>query len=59
VVGDKRCDVDLGRRLGARTALVRTGFGAATERDGRCAPEQVVDGLDELAAVTPLAGSTR
>ncbi|MCA8954312.1 MAG: HAD family hydrolase [Planctomycetes bacterium] len=51
VVGDKKCDVDLGTRLGARTALVRSGYGAATERDGMCAPDRVVDGLRELAAL--------
>lgn len=49
VVGDKRCDIDLGARLGTRTALVRTGYGAATERDAMCAPDVVVDGLVELA----------
>ncbi|MCR9247006.1 MAG: HAD-IIIA family hydrolase [bacterium] len=50
VVGDKRCDIELGNRLGARTALVRTGYGVATERDGMCAPDLVVNGFDELAA---------
>lgn len=50
VVGDKRCDVELGQRLGVRTALVRTGYGAGTEQDGQCAPDLVVDTLAELAA---------
>ncbi len=50
VVGDKRCDVELGQRLGVRTALVRTGHGAGTERDGQCAPDLVVDSLAQLAA---------
>jgi histidinol-phosphate phosphatase family protein len=49
VVGDKRCDVELGQRLGVRTALVRTGYGAGTERDGQCAPDVVVDSLAQLA----------
>ncbi len=49
VVGDKVCDIELGRRLGVRTALVRTGYGSGTERDGMCAPDTVVDGLRELA----------
>lgn len=49
VVGDKACDIDLGARLGVRTALVRTGHGAGTERDGLCAPDLVVDSLLELA----------
>lgn len=50
VVGDKACDIELGRRLGIRTALVRTGYGRGTEQDGLCAPDVVVDGLEELAA---------
>lgn len=50
VVGDKACDIDLGARLGVRTALVRTGHGAGTERDGLCAPDVVVDSLADLAA---------
>jgi D-glycero-alpha-D-manno-heptose 1-phosphate guanylyltransferase len=50
VVGDKRCDVELGQRLGVRTALVRTGHGLGTERDGQCAPDLVVDTLAQLAA---------
>ena len=50
VVGDKACDIELGQRLGIRTALVRTGYGRGTEQDGLCAPDVVVDGLHELAA---------
>lgn len=50
VVGDKECDIELGRAVGARTALVRTGYGAATERSTGCRPDLVVAGLDELAA---------
>lgn len=49
VVGDKACDIELGARLGVRTALVRTGYGAGTEQDGLCAPDTVVDGIHELA----------
>lgn len=52
VVGDKRCDIELGMRVGARTALVRTGHGAGTERDGMCTPDLVVDDLRALAAAT-------
>ncbi len=51
VVGDKACDIELGARLGVRTALVRTGYGAGTERDGLCAPDVVVDSLAALAAL--------
>ncbi len=49
VVGDKDCDIDLGQRVGARTALVRTGYGRKTETDGQCRPDHVVDGISELA----------
>ncbi|MCU0865935.1 MAG: HAD-IIIA family hydrolase [Planctomycetes bacterium] len=49
VVGDKQSDIELGTRLGVRTALVRTGYGAGTERDGRCTPDLVVDDLGHLA----------
>lgn len=31
VVGDKACDVEMGRAVGARTVLVRTGQGAAVD----------------------------
>ncbi|MFN8855288.1 MAG: D-glycero-alpha-D-manno-heptose-1,7-bisphosphate 7-phosphatase [Planctomycetaceae bacterium] len=33
VVGDKRADIGLGQAIGATTLLVRTGYGAETERD--------------------------
>ncbi|MGO9228859.1 MAG: D-glycero-alpha-D-manno-heptose-1,7-bisphosphate 7-phosphatase [Bryobacteraceae bacterium] len=33
MVGDKASDIECGRRAGTRTILVRTGYGAATERD--------------------------
>lgn len=49
VVGDKDCDIDLGQRVGARTALVRTGYGKETETMGQCRPDLVVDGISELA----------
>ena len=34
VIGDKRCDIDLGRNCGARTVLVRTGYGREYEASG-------------------------
>lgn len=51
VVGDKACDIELGRRLGVRTALVRTGYGLGTERDGLCSPDVVADNLLDLSLV--------
>jgi D-glycero-D-manno-heptose 1,7-bisphosphate phosphatase len=51
VIGDKPCDIDLGRGIGAFTMLVRTGYGAEVERQGMCKPDAVVDGLEEAAEV--------
>jgi len=51
VVGDNRCDVDLGRRLGSLSVLVRTGYGAQLEADQELPADFVVDDLAELAAV--------
>ena len=45
VVGDKLCDVDLGRAVGATTFLVRTGYGAKEAEDPRVRPDHVVDDL--------------
>jgi histidinol-phosphate phosphatase family protein len=44
VVGDKASDLELGRRLGARTILVRTGYGRETEAAGG-SPDHVADDL--------------
>jgi D-glycero-D-manno-heptose 1,7-bisphosphate phosphatase len=52
VVGDKWVDVQLGRAVGARAILVRTGYGAAAERrppDG-VAADAVVDNLAAAAS---------
>ena len=51
VIGDKECDIDLGRAFGARTILVRTGYGADTEASGRCQPDAVVDDLRGAADI--------
>jgi len=48
VVGDKPCDVDLGRAIGARSFLVRTGYGTTFE--GATSAHVVVDDLPALAA---------
>jgi len=44
VIGDKRCDIELGRRLGATTFLVRTGYGSLAEQEGLRA-DYIVDDL--------------
>ncbi len=54
VIGDKVCDIELGKRVGATTILVRTGYGArvALEMDamaGTSRPDYVVDDLLEAA----------
>jgi D-sedoheptulose 7-phosphate isomerase len=56
VIGDKRCDLDLGRAVGATALLVRTGYGAETARElagdtGDAAPNPIVDDLREAARV--------
>ena len=49
VVGDNACDIELGRRLGLPTILVRTGYGAQIEAQGTVAPDHVVDDLPAAA----------
>ena len=48
VVGDKSCDVDLGRAVGAMSFLVRTGYGAQFESS--TSAHVVVDDLPAVAA---------
>lgn len=48
VVGDKRCDVELGQATGATTFLVRTGYGATEAANPEISPDAVVDGLPEV-----------
>ena len=48
LVGDKASDIECGRRAGTRTILVRTGYGAALERDpGFAAPDFVANDVPE------------
>ena len=51
VVGDKECDVELGRGVGATTLLVRTGYGARLADEGKASADYVVDDLTEAARV--------
>jgi len=60
VVGDNVCDMHLGERLGARTFLVRTGYGAQTAISGKVNPNYVVDNLWAAAQIIkrlPIEGS--
>ncbi|MGQ0634645.1 MAG: D-glycero-alpha-D-manno-heptose-1,7-bisphosphate 7-phosphatase [Planctomycetaceae bacterium] len=69
VIGDKPCDIELGRAVGATTVMVRTGYGAhwAAELAGVALlsvtrpcphPDHIVDDLREAAEVIERAVST-
>lgn len=49
VIGDSVCDIELGKQVGAHTILVRTGYGAAVEKEGRVVPDFVEDNLLQAA----------
>jgi D-glycero-D-manno-heptose 1,7-bisphosphate phosphatase len=54
VIGDKPCDIELGRRLGATTFLVRTGYGAHYEAEGVQADYIVEDVLGAAQVIGAL-----
>jgi len=49
VIGDKSCDIELGKRAGGFTILVRTGYGAVTEREGAAEADYTADSLRDAA----------
>ena len=51
VIGDKPCDIDLGRAVGATSILVRTGYGAEVEGKNEAAADHVVNNLLEAASL--------
>jgi D-glycero-D-manno-heptose 1,7-bisphosphate phosphatase len=51
VIGDKPCDIDLGRNIGATTILVRTGYGSQFADSAEIEPHHVVDHLGQAADV--------
>lgn len=51
VIGDKPCDIELGHAIGAKTILVRTGYGAMHEKQKDCTPDFVIDSLADLSAI--------
>ena len=58
VVGDKACDIELGRRVGATTILVRTGYGEEEAADPSVDADHIVADLPEAAdLIAELVGS--
>lgn len=51
VIGDKDCDIDLGRNVGATTILVRTGYGGAVADRAPQAADYVVENLFDAACL--------
>jgi D-glycero-D-manno-heptose 1,7-bisphosphate phosphatase len=51
VVGDKPCDIDLGRGVGAFTILVKTGYGASFATSGDTGANAVGDDLEHAAQI--------
>ena len=51
LVGDKKCDIDLGKRVAATTFLALTGHGADAYRDPSVDAAYVVLSLRDVAAV--------
>ena len=49
VIGDKLCDIEMGRRVGATTLLVGTGYGRQTANQDGTKPDYLVDDLVEAA----------
>lgn len=56
VIGDKPCDMELGRRVGATTVLVRTGYGAQMAEACQDSADHVVDDLAAAVAVVARLG---
>jgi D-glycero-D-manno-heptose 1,7-bisphosphate phosphatase len=59
VIGDKNCDIELGRNAGATTVLVRTGYGSGLEETREINPDYVVDDLDHAALLIERLISTK
>ena len=49
MVGDRPCDIELGRNIGARTILVRTGYGHSYDFNVSVTPDHVAADLEEAA----------
>ena len=51
VVGDKACDIELGKNVSATTILVRTGYGLTTEFDGEIVADFVINSFADLPVI--------
>jgi D-glycero-D-manno-heptose 1,7-bisphosphate phosphatase len=51
VVGDKPCDVQLGRNVGATTILVQTGYGRQVAADGLTNPDYLASDVRDAARI--------
>lgn len=49
MIGDKAIDIEFGRRIGAKTVLVLTGYGVEELRNQRAAPDYVAASLADAA----------
>ncbi|MEM9805571.1 MAG: D-glycero-beta-D-manno-heptose 1,7-bisphosphate 7-phosphatase [Cyanobacteria bacterium P01_D01_bin.56] len=50
VVGDKPCDINLGKAVGATTILVKTGYGMETDKQAVVNPDYLVDTVKDIAS---------
>ncbi|MBP0021217.1 MAG: HAD family hydrolase [Cyanobacteria bacterium SBLK] len=51
MIGDKWCDIEMGRRVGAKTFLVLTGHGKEELKSGKIKADYVVDNLTEASNI--------
>lgn len=51
VIGDKAIDIELGQKIGAKTFLVRTGYGAEVEKQNLVKPDRTVDDLLQASEI--------
>lgn len=51
VVGDKRSDMEMARAIGAKSILVRTGYGCQTEREGEPIWDAAAQDIGEAAEI--------
>jgi D-glycero-D-manno-heptose 1,7-bisphosphate phosphatase len=56
VIGDKNCDIEMGRRVGATTLLVLTGYGKETIKKCILQPDFVANDLKEAAGIIERLG---